>query len=1083
MDAPDLADAIQRHHQAFLIFNRHKKAHSLEGFSEAERAAFTLIPYMLHTNEPRCFGFVEDQPAPAGIFGYRFESAVREIGQNYFPKDRFIPSAPTALPIEFLALVGSVGSVGYTAQSDFDYWCCVRESLNSTEEQRLKTKLAGIEAWCLETLDVEVHFFLTTATKLRANDFGAVSGESCGSALGKLLKEEFYRGSLHVAGKIPVWWLVPAGAGEEAYAAVRAWLRDRPELINEFIDIGHIAAIPMEEMIGGGLWQINKGVESPFKSAIKMALLMEYAEDGGRGDHIADVLKRLVQVHPDRLEHLDAYQLMVDRVLDYFARTGDAEAVKLLRVCFFLKVKPRVHRWWRSPNRPPREVDALLLDYCRQWEWSEADVERWESWADLPIRDAIGLKSALEQFMLSGVRFLQQRCAGLPAAPALAPQDFLKLMMRLKAIYGWGGDGIERFYPPYDGFLRSEAYTLRFVTAHGWHQQRWKLYRGHHDLRGTFGRFEEGFLIREHAELPQLAGWMLANDLIGSKTQFSVSLPEGDRFARNLRALAHLFHRHFGRRRTTSLDLEAFANAPRCDRFLLCVNLLPGSDLGLKAEFFRASSAPVEEQPGVDFAVSGFLAPSEDGSERAGFAPGEGGGEAEISRIITSMLGPRQPAPPPTPVTTVAPEAPIHGTGKVSTAPRKAAQRLRAGEDPLNAGQEHASLLSEALLIEMNDWNEFILHSFRGRGWLAKVATRLCQHALAHGLELAEVLRAFVARWHHDPRLMQPRLLQVIQDTAGQLLGSAAPPGSTPGEIAVPAYLFEMGGEPQLLWREGLQVRCAVLHDWTHALGYLSLQQPGCSREPRLDRLTVLYALQQAVTALAPEKCVSVFISTQGRGAVIAIVDEARNFLPLRLELSELRVFLPRLVHGLLLCHPGAAANAPPSPLRVGWVVLKDDGAHEFRDLTARSLEVVRPSIARLTPLGLRLPAREARDFLERYALEGRCLFSATTAGRFDALVTRLRELRKNHLEKGADPYRVMLTGHVLEEEGTREFFPTTLSRFFLKYSLEEALTAAIYPSDPPPNRGGFAVEQPWLEKPDGGNPPRKAALPEDPEA
>ena len=126
---------------------------------------------------------------------------------------------------------------------------------------RLEEKCRRIEEWSEEELGVEVHFFLTKPSRLAANEFGAVSSESCGSALRKLLKEEYYRGSLLLSGKIPYWWIVPLGCDDERYTQiVDAIERDSDAARYEFVDIGNIDTIPMEELVGGGIWQLNKAM-------------------------------------------------------------------------------------------------------------------------------------------------------------------------------------------------------------------------------------------------------------------------------------------------------------------------------------------------------------------------------------------------------------------------------------------------------------------------------------------------------------------------------------------------------------------------------------------------------------------------------------------------------------------------------------------------------------------------------------------------------------------------------------------------------------------------------------------------------
>ena len=58
------------------------------------------------------------------------------------------------------------------------------------------------------------------------NDFGGSEEDvdSSGSAQGKLLKEEFYRTAVFIAGHVPLWWVVPVGVDAAWFDAADAAL-------------------------------------------------------------------------------------------------------------------------------------------------------------------------------------------------------------------------------------------------------------------------------------------------------------------------------------------------------------------------------------------------------------------------------------------------------------------------------------------------------------------------------------------------------------------------------------------------------------------------------------------------------------------------------------------------------------------------------------------------------------------------------------------------------------------------------------------------------------------------------------------
>ena len=425
---------IGKNAASFTTYNRFKTQTCLREFSVAQEDVFLLVPALLHTIGPERIAGMGSESAPAGICQYRPGGRIQNLVRKYFgKKERFDSSgAERNSPIEFLSLMGSIGSVAYTDKSDFDYWCCIREDIEKEAQDLLQEKLHRIEEWCDKAMGVEVHFFITTAKMLAENDFGEVSKESCGSALGKLLKEEYFRGSLLIAGRIPYWWVFPVGISDKEYADRIEMLRSvYPGTSNDYLDIGNLVDIPGEEFLGGGLWQLNKGVGSIFKSVLKMALLLQYSDPSADRTLLATVLKQQVLENPNDTEFLDPYQNMIDRVLHYYSGKKDDESVDLLRSCFFMKIHIKVSHKLQSNNRPEKNSEAVMLDYCKQWGWTEKELGTWEHFNHLPLKETIAYKSAVEHFMLSGLDILKERVGAEALARVLSGRDFNMLVNRL----------------------------------------------------------------------------------------------------------------------------------------------------------------------------------------------------------------------------------------------------------------------------------------------------------------------------------------------------------------------------------------------------------------------------------------------------------------------------------------------------------------------------------------------------------------------------------------------------------------------------------------------------------------------------
>src|SRR3546814_3873358 len=107
------------------------------------------------------------------------------------------------------------------------------------------------------------------------------SSDVCSSDLTQhyLLLDEFYRTAIWLAGCTPIWWLVPVYEEENYEQYTHTLISKRFIRADETLNLGHLAYIPPGEFIGAGLWQLFKGIESPYKSVLKLLLIEVYASE------------------------------------------------------------------------------------------------------------------------------------------------------------------------------------------------------------------------------------------------------------------------------------------------------------------------------------------------------------------------------------------------------------------------------------------------------------------------------------------------------------------------------------------------------------------------------------------------------------------------------------------------------------------------------------------------------------------------------------------------------------------------------------------------------------------------------------
>jgi len=260
----------------FVSIHRERLRRIAAELTTHQRAFIDLLPLLIHINHPMLPGFVSTE-APAGIPDYSPTLAIirqaRKLGRSFEYKKR----ARRRFAIEGLYLMGSIGSIGHSSGSDFDVWLCHDPKLSEDEINQLRLKTQKIEEWADE-LHLEVHFFLMDVNEFRQGKHDTISHESSGSTQPHLLLEEFYRTGVLLAGRYPIWWLVPPEEEANYDEFVEMLFHKRFVDPADCLNFGNLQSLPPEEFLGAAHWQLFKGIESPYKTILKLFLTEAYSE-------------------------------------------------------------------------------------------------------------------------------------------------------------------------------------------------------------------------------------------------------------------------------------------------------------------------------------------------------------------------------------------------------------------------------------------------------------------------------------------------------------------------------------------------------------------------------------------------------------------------------------------------------------------------------------------------------------------------------------------------------------------------------------------------------------------------------------
>jgi len=513
LDAAFCARDIRHRRLALLANNKRRLALTRNRLGANAAAFLEILPGLVAVGAVRDESGIRQAPA-ARIAGYHATLPARRLLTGHFggADSEALPPTGETVAIEAIYSIGSVGTVAQTTSSDLDVWICLdAPEARGPQTAAFQEKLAVISRMAEREHGLEVHFFCMTAQDIRDNVFGFSEDEGQGSAQGCLLKEEFYRTVLVVAGRKPAWWCVAPGAEPDAYGKTLTDLaRTEPEVAADSLDCGSVGAIAGDEYFGASLWMIVKSLTSPFKSILKFGLLEKYAEQAARPELLCETLKAALITGQNGLWQCDPYALLFAEISRYYGKREQAGALALLRKAFQQKTgfDPCGEFGGRSGES--------MLDQFFPYTSQAAGIcptqiqQKKQTTQEDDFAQVLALGDAITKYFLHVYKRLRQQAAGLPSQGGLTERDQTMLSQRIAASFGRRAGKIMRL-----PFIRPGRDI--FVALEVDHDER-TAGEGVFAIRGEPGakgedKTEKWESVHADTSLPRLAAWLSANEI------------------------------------------------------------------------------------------------------------------------------------------------------------------------------------------------------------------------------------------------------------------------------------------------------------------------------------------------------------------------------------------------------------------------------------------------------------------------------------------------------------------------------------------------------------------------------------------
>ena len=538
----------------FVLLNQARLQRTRSALKERQGDFLDLLPLLFHVNHPLLPGYAS-KFTPCGVWGYEPERKILNRAKALAKSFSYKKPTKKQWPILALYFMGSSGTIAHSEGSDFDIWLCHDPKLNSEQVARLQQKAQGIEAWAA-TLGLEIHFFLINPDEFRQGRLTKLSSESSGSAQHSLLLDEFYRTSVLLQGQFPLWWLVPPSY-EAAYDLyVEEMQRKRFLYAKDTIDFGGLSHIPAEEFFGAALWQLSKGIDSPYKAILKLLLIEAYAREYPAVELLSKGFKQSVYDGTVEPEKLDPYILMLEKVTELLSQNSELQRLELAHRCFYFKADIRL-----SDRVPSRRLDwrrELLQELIDSWGWSRTDLMLMDARNQWRIHRVLEERQILFQALVTSYRFLSEFARKYSGLSLISQQDLTTLGRKLYTAFERKAGKVDIIPHGIEAELSEPQVTVvEMISDDG--DTGWQVYNGVVSFEDL--RLETP--VKRARSLTELLAWCYFNHVTGINSSYVVHSGHSRHSTRDMESLASRISGKFPPEMFSCEDMEDYAHAAR----------------------------------------------------------------------------------------------------------------------------------------------------------------------------------------------------------------------------------------------------------------------------------------------------------------------------------------------------------------------------------------------------------------------------------------------------------------------------------------------------------------------------------------
>ena len=279
----------------------------------------------------------------------------------------------------------------------------------------------------------------------------------------------------------------------------------------DFLDFGGLESLPADEFFGSAHWQLYKGIESPYKSILKLLLIEAYAQHYPDIDWLCQEAKQLIYDGEADADVLDPYILMYRRVERYLLDTKAEKRLDLARRCFYFKTEQHLSRV--STARQQHWKSELLRQLVTEWGWPDGKLTVLDEREHWKIDRVLEERSSLVNELTHSYRLLTDFARTFGESDKINPNELGLLGRKLYTALEKRPGKVDSINPGISKNLMEPAVSLHHSTTKGANDA-WFLYLG--DINEEQAMVASP--IKSTTSLVEILSWCHLNQIISQRT-------------------------------------------------------------------------------------------------------------------------------------------------------------------------------------------------------------------------------------------------------------------------------------------------------------------------------------------------------------------------------------------------------------------------------------------------------------------------------------------------------------------------------------------------------------------------------------